>query len=273
MNRSSSSSVVQKPALIRSALTAGRVRAMANCASLELVERGLRLPAPDPEADEPGHSIARREQLDTLDARQRVGGDMRHLRTAPVDEVEPDVHRQPAKRASHAQDRRAVVVRDLEPLRVGRQRPIAAGVARREGEEARERRLEPVEELAPDPQGAQPLRPEQPLLRRDRVHVDAEIAHGDWNGARRLCPVDEDERTALVGDVGDAADRHHEARGPQDVRDRHQLRAGRDQAIEKADDLVVGCVARELGEGEIDPRIGRRPCTAARSRRDARGRC
>ena len=74
----------------------------------ELVERGLRRPAGDPERHQGRHRVRRGQDGHAGDRGQTRRRRGRHRGPAPVDEVEPDVHRQPADRAGHADDRRAV---------------------------------------------------------------------------------------------------------------------------------------------------------------------
>ena len=57
------------------------------------------------------------------------------------------------------------------------------------------------------PQGPRPFRTEQPLLARDGVEVGAGLLDRDRDRSDRLCSVDRDKRTPLVGDGGDPIDR------------------------------------------------------------------
>ena len=145
-----------------------------------------------------------------------------------------------------------MIVGHLEATGIRLDGPVPAGVVAREREVPGEAQADGVEQLAADPQRAEPLRAEEPLLRRDRVHVDAQIAHVHRDGARGLRAIDEHQRAPLMGKRGNPSDRHHEAGRPQDVRERDELRARCDELVEALEDLVVGSIARELGEAEVD---------------------
>ena len=70
------------------------------------------------------------------------------------------------------------------------------------------------------PERARPLRPEEPLLARDREEVDAELGDADRDRADGLGAVDGDDRAAIVGEPGDRLEREAGPGGPEHVRER-----------------------------------------------------
>ena len=156
---------------------------------------------------------------------------------APVDEVEPDVHRQPADRARHADHRRPVVAARLEAPRVGPPGGVAASVDPLEAEPATERRDEVGDPRRVDDQRAHPLGAEQPLL-GGRPRTGRRRARRSGPGsrrppARRRRPPGRRGR-GRARRSGRRADR---AGRPQHVRDRDQPGVGRDRGLERGDSV------------------------------------
>ena len=120
---------------------------------------------------------------------------------------------------------RGVVVVD-EPERGGRSQPKPLGIGH--------------------VQRAGALRPAEPLLPRDRVVVVRCGVHVDR--ADRLCAVDEDRHSGLGLQLGDRQDVPGR---PGDVREREQLRPGRDLCQDRVERLVGGPLldARDADRG------------------------
>ena len=85
--------------------------------------------------------------------------------------------------------------------------PAPAGVGAREGEAAGEGRGEDGQQLALDPQRAEPLGAEEPLLRGHGIHVDVEVADVDRDRAGRLRAVHQEQGAPRMGEVRNARGR------------------------------------------------------------------
>ena len=294
-NRSSSSSEVKKPTLIRTASRLGIVRAMAKIRDAELVERGLGRPAGDPERDQRAPSGRRgQDRRRPGSPASRAAAARGHRRPAAMDEVEPDVHRQPADRAGHPDDRRPVVAGGLEPPGVGPPDGVAGAVRALEAVPAAEGRGQPVDRRPVRPTSAPiPSGPSSHFWAGTAYRSAPELVEPDRDRAGGLRAVDHDERAARVGQLGDPGDGQDRAGRPQDVRDRDEPGVGRDRRVEGGERPLVVAVVAGVDErdarrrirsrsaysgpsaagmlvGASSPRARRRASRAAASRRSSR---
>ena len=212
--RSSSSSEVKKPTLIRSASrrrSSGRSRRPATRA-----RRGR------PVAGQPAIRNVTRVAIAWAGVRtvtpgiaaRRVAAAAASRGPAPIDEVEPDVHRQPADRAGHPDDRRPV---EAAAIRTGARRATRrrrrSAVEPLEAEPAGERR----DEVARPATGRRRARPSPPGRAATSGPATAyrsapRLIEAERDRAGGLGAVDDDEGAARVGDLGDPGDRQDRAR-------------------------------------------------------------
>ena len=204
-NRSSSSSELKNPTLIRTASSEGDRPGDREDPGTELIERRLRRPAGDAERDQGGHPVARRDELDAVDRGQAVRPPRGQRRAPVVDPVEPDEHRSASRSSGPCRRSRAGGSSTHSKRRAsghGTGRP--GRVDRLEAEVAAERRRRADRA----PRGRPPARPCPPGpaaisgrgSRRDRRRVAAQVER-DRAGALR--PVDDSHRATSVGDLGD----------------------------------------------------------------------
>ncbi len=77
-----------------------------------------------------------------------------------------------------------------------------------------------------------------------------------WAGTEYISTPSSPTRNGIApaawGECRDAVDRHQEPGRPEHVRDRHEARARHNCAIERAEDVVIGRVAIEGGEPDVD---------------------
>ena len=108
------------------------------------------------------------------------------------------------------------MVRCLEASRIPMEDGGAVESDRFEAEVTDVARRSPLDGSGCGPQGARPLRAEQPFLPGDRVKVGPGLLDGDRDRPDGLGPVDDDESSGR----------------PQDVRQRHELRPGSNRGVE-----------------------------------------
>ena len=267
VRRSSSSSEVKKPTLMRIASRPGIVRAMAKTRAPSSSRAAWASQPAIRNVTSVAIRVARRQDPHARDGRQPCRGQRGHRGAAAMDEVEADVHRQPADGAGHPDDRRSVVAARLEAPGIVPPDCGAAAVRVREAVPATEAGRQPLDRPRVDHERAHPLGPEQPFLRGDRVHVGPEIVEPDRDRTGRLRPVDDDERSARVGQRRDPGDRHDGTGRPQHVRDRDEAGVGRDGGFEGGQRPVVVAVVAGVDEGELDPE----PVAQGVQRSDAAG--
>ena len=202
-NRSSSSSVVKKPTLIRSASRLGIVRAIAKTRDPSSSSAACGRPAGDPERHQRRHRVARGQDGDAGDRRPGarpprppVAVPRRWTKSSPT-----YIDSQPIERAM-PDDRRPVVAGS--PRTGGRRATTAASpraVDALEAEPAAERRDEARRSRAGSTTSAPiPSGPSSHFWAGTRVQVRAELVEPDRDRAGGLGAVDDDQRAAGVGE-------------------------------------------------------------------------
>jgi len=114
-----------------------------------------------------------------------------------------------------------------------------------------ERRLEPLDGIAPHVEEARAAGPAQILAARGREHVAADVLHVDREVADRLAGIEQIEDAVARGDAADVGRRIDEPASPGHVRDRDQLRARADRAIQRGQIDLPGRVA--VDHVDLDP--------------------
>ena len=238
---------------------------MANTRGAELVERGLRRPARDPERDERRHPVARRQDLDPVDRRR---GDP--ARSAPS----------PRRGRRRSRDRRtSTASRSSEPCR----RPTAGGSStprsaarratrtRRPGRVdasrtrvAAERGPQPIARAGRDRERAHALRAEQPLLGRGSRRRRRRSRRGRPAMAPAACaPSTTTSAPRAWASSAIARDRHDRAGRPQDVRQRDGPRPLVDRRVEGGEDVAPSSPpSPDVDELDVDAGRARRTYSA-----------
>jgi hypothetical protein len=114
-----------------------------------------------------------------------------------------------------------------------------------------ERRLEPLDGVAPHVEEARAAGPAQILAARGREHVAADVSHVDREVADRLAGIEQIEDAVARGDAADVGGRIDQPAPPGHVRDRDQLRARTDRALERGEVELPGRVA--VDHVDLDP--------------------
>ena len=247
------------------------MRAMAKTREPSSSRAVWRRPAADAEGHQRRHRVGGVRTVTPGIAARRSAACAANRQPAPVHAVEPDVHPQPADRSGHPDDRRPVVARRLEPPA---RRPPAAvpdDVDRSKLIMAAERRRAPARRAAADDEGAHPLGPQQPLLRRHGVHVRAGRRTGTgWRRPparrRRATSAPRACASAAISAIGMTAPVVHSTCEIETSPCPLVIAASNASSIR-----VVVAVIADIDEHERRRRFGRAACTTARSRPAARG--